>query len=151
MKTLLCFFLALMALACSDFHSSDNGPLDGFWQLATVDSLPNGPAGVDVRDTHVFWAVQGDLLEMRDLRPGVGSNRNVFFRFQLANGMLILSHPIINNRNISDSIPADGTLLRYYGLTHLPQEPAETLRVETLKGTKMTLCGDRVRLYFRKY
>lgn len=152
MKTLLGFLFAMMAcMACSDFHSSDNGPLDGFWQLAAVDTLPNGPTGVDAKPTRVFWAVEGELLEMRDLRPNVGANRNIFFRFQLANDKLILSHPIINNRSVSDSIPADGTLLRYYGLTHLPQEPAETLMVEKLNNGAMILRAEKLRLHFRKY
>ena len=55
--------LTILSLLCScdKFHVSDNGELDGFWQLTSVDTLANGRSA-DMKEKMIFWAVQTDLL-----------------------------------------------------------------------------------------
>ncbi len=133
----------LLYPACSDFHTSDNGELDGFWQLTDVDSLDNGHSA-DVRELKVFWAVQANLLEVRDLR---GRHVNVFFRFDHRGNQLTLFDPVADDRDISDSIVTDVSTIWFYGLSHL----RETLQVPQLNNGRMTLESERLRMYFRKY
>lgn len=134
---------AMLTAACSDFHTSDNGQLDGFWQLANVDTLANNRSG-DVRELKIFWAVQADLLEIRDL-----TNRHlpVFFRFEHRDGQLKLSRPVADNRLISDSLVRDVNTIRYYGFRQLE----ETFKVLRLDGKAMLLESGHLRLHFRKY
>ena len=87
-------------MASCTMETSDNGALDGYWQLASVDSLPDGPS-VDTRDMGIFWSVQARLLRMTS---GVMVLPDVFFRFDHRGDSLLLSHPVLNNRNIGDSL-----------------------------------------------
>ena len=70
MKKLL-FLVPLAAILClsCELETSDNGDLDGFWQLKQVDTLQGGTK--DMRGSGVFWAVQTDLLEARIGGTGV--------------------------------------------------------------------------------
>lgn len=130
--------------ACDKFHTSDNGALDGYWQLTTVDTLASGHSA-DMRDKLIFWAVQTDLLEMRD-RANL-QHISVLFRFRHEGNTLTLSEPIANNRIISDSIVTNPATLYGYGLTHL----TETLQVLHLSSSSMTLQSEYLRMHFRKY
>ena len=39
MRKLLYIFTMLLMLAACDIHTSNNGDLDGYWQLSSVDTL----------------------------------------------------------------------------------------------------------------
>lgn len=134
---------ALLSTACSDFHTSDNGLLDGFWQLSQVDTLATNRSG-DVRDRKMFWAVQGDLLEVRDLAT---YHVSVFFRFEHRDGMLTLSHPVVDNRLVSDSLVQDVNTISFYGIDHME----EMFKVLQLDKKAMTLESERLRMHFRRY
>lgn len=137
--------LAVMGLACAcdKFHTSDNGALDGYWQLTAVDTLANGHS-TDMKEKMIFWAVQTDLLEIRDLTD---KHPNILFRFNRSANTLRLYEPVANNRIISDSIINNPATLYYYGLSHL----SETLQVLHLSSSNMTLQSERLRMNFRKY
>ena len=63
-----CLAMAMAATSCGDFiETSDNGDLDGYWQLSQVDTLANG-VQVDMTSSKVFWGVQGKFLTMLDTR-----------------------------------------------------------------------------------
>ena len=67
MKRLFLYIIIGVGLAaCGDVESSDNGDLDGFWLLCSVDTLGTGRTG-DVRDKGLTWAFEGKLLEVRDV------------------------------------------------------------------------------------
>ena len=59
-KLLYIFFVLLMFAAC-DIHTSDNGDLDGYWQLRSVDTLSTGGT-CDMRDSMRFWSFQANIL-----------------------------------------------------------------------------------------
>jgi hypothetical protein len=134
---------AMLGAACDNFHASDNGKLDGFWQLTAVDTLKNGVT-VDVREKRIFWAVQANLLEIRDIS---GNGINVFFRFSHQGNSLILSDPVADKRIISDSTVTDASTIRRYGISQL----RDTLQVLQLTDEKMTLESRLQRMFFRKY
>ena len=129
--------------ACDKFHVSDNGELDGFWQLTSVDTLANGRSA-DMKEKKIFWAVQTDLLEMRDL---TGKHINILFRFDRGPTTLTLSAPVANDRIIYDSLVTNPATLQPYVLSHLN----ETLQVLHLSSSNMTLQSEQLRMFFRKY
>ena len=64
----ICLAMTMAATSCGDFiDTSDNGDLDGYWQLSQVDTLANG-VQVDMTSSKVFWGVQGKFLTMLDTR-----------------------------------------------------------------------------------
>jgi len=143
---------ALLALgACSELESSDNGSFDGFWQLTRVDTLETGRTG-DVTHRRIFWSVQSNLIEMRDLHEDetLGEKApSVFYHFeQIADTLRLLTEPkpIVNNRRIIDRV-AERIDVRTYGLNHL----GEDLLVLHLTNENMTLQSEHFRMYFRKF
>lgn len=143
MRKLLYIFAFLLLLTACDIHTSDNGDLDGYWQLRSVDTLSNG-AVCDMRDSMKFWSFHASLLHLRDNKEEI---KNVFMRFLIADKTMTLSEPIIDIRDSSDMVLTDHTMLRHYGIHRVP----ETLRIITLNSSTMILENDVLRLNFRKY
>ena len=50
MRKLLYLIITFMMIIACDIHRSDNGDLDGFWQLKSVDTLSTGGT-CDMRDS----------------------------------------------------------------------------------------------------
>lgn len=148
--------LAVVAigLTACEIHTSNNGDLDGFWQLSQVDTLANNRSG-DVRQRGVFWCVQADLLEMKDLHDMTANEElphvSVFFRFKHEQGKLRLWEPLADLRDESqeepDSVVTSVSTIAFYGLSRLD----ETFDVLRLDADCMTLASEKFRLHFRKY
>ncbi len=144
-KIFLLVVSAVLATSCGDLlETSGNGDLDGYWQLARVDTLATG-ATVDMTGSKVFWGVQGKFLNVLDTHesPSYG----YMFRFQHTADSLWLSDARVNNREVSDSLLTDVAPLRPLGVNEL----AERFRVERLTGNRMVLRGKVIRLHFRKF
>ena len=68
---------ALMFSSCT-LESSDNGDLDGFWHLESVDTLATGKTE-DFSQRYVFWGVEHKLIAVKE----TDTNREKFyFRFE---------------------------------------------------------------------
>ncbi len=151
MKKLLYLVLAAcIGFAACDFETSDNGDLDGYWQLTQVDSMQTG-GSVDMRPSSIFWSVQVNLLEIRNNKDVL---RSVLFRFDKNGDRLRIWNPITNDRQISDSIVADSaTLTPYYIMcTHNADSILETtLQIRKLDSEQMILQNENYQLHFRKY
>ena len=141
-KLLYIFFVLLMFAAC-DIHTSDNGDLDGYWQLRSVDTLSTGGT-CDMRDSMRFWSFQAHILHVRDNHDKI---RKVLMRFNITDNVMILSDPIIDLRDSSDILFTDTTILWHYGIHDIP----ETLKVITLNSSTMVLENRVLRLNLRKY
>ena len=87
-KTIISFFglLALMLLQACNIETSDNGHLDGFWQLKQIDNLVDNTS-VDKRYSSTSWSFQGKLVNLRSLETPV----IVVGNFTHENGTLRLS------------------------------------------------------------
>lgn len=144
MRKLLYIFTMLLMLAACDIHTSNNGDLDGYWQLRSVDTLSSGMS-CDMRDSMLFWSFQGNLLHVRDNKEE--KLDKVFMRFTLSDKVMTLTNPIIDLRDSSDLVLIDTTFLRHYGIHDMP----ETLKVVTLNSSTMILENRVLRLNFRKY
>lgn len=144
MKRLIYIFMATVLLTTScELETSDNGDLDGMWQMHSVDTLATG-GKADTRSLGIFWAVQMRLLEMVDTK---GVTYKTFFRFEYTGDSLLLSDPYIDNRDSNDIKVTDPAILYHYGVSSLNPR----LKVEHLSSDNMTLVSDRLRMYFRKY
>lgn len=144
-KKYICLLMAVGMIASCDFETSNNGNLDGFWQLSQVDSVQvAGGYSVDMKPSGVFWSVQHKMLEARNVNV---DKSGVIFRFEHTGDKLILSSPIANVRNIGDSIVTDVETVKQYGLTQL----SDTFIVEQLDDSDMRLRNKLLRLHFRKY
>lgn len=142
MRKLLLYALALcLTIASCTMERSDNGDLDGFWQLTQVDSLANGRSA-DTKESLVFWSVQKDLLQV-----SAEGYAKVVFRFDHTGDSLSLSSPRENDRTKGDTEVADAESLRPYGINSLE----ERFAVATLDGGTMVLQSTVLRLYFRRY
>ena len=144
MRKLLYIFTMLLMLAACDIHTSNNGNLDGYWQLRSVDTLSSGMS-CDMRDSMLFWSFQGNLLHVRDNKEE--KLDKVFMRFTLSDKVMTLTNPIIDLRDSSDLVLTDTTFLCHYGIHDMP----ETLKVVTLNSSTMILENRVLRLNFRKY
>jgi len=131
-----------MISSCT-LDSSDNGALDGYWQLSSIDTLANGHS-VNMRDSGIFWAFNFNLLVTRSTKEPLGE---ILYDFENTDDNLILSNPYILYRDSSDIKVTDVNLLKKYGVNSL----LETFTIEHLNSNKMVLQSNLVRLNFRKY
>lgn len=140
-------FTAVLLLTCfltsCHFVTSDNGDLDGLWQLRVIEDLSTGVV-TDGRDDDVTWAFQGNLLSTRNKRT------ELLFRFNHAGNTLVLSNPYFSGRFTSllnDTLITDVSQLADFKIYRL-EEHFEILQLD---GDNMCLQSDRVRMSFRKY
>lgn len=143
MRRLFFPLLAFAALtsAC-EFHTLDNGSLDGFWQLSRIDTLSGGSC--DMVPHRIFWSVQARLLQVSDLNYLYDE---YILRFEHADGTLRLYDPYCVDHTGSDIAVTDAADLQLYGLNALD----ETFQVECLDRKQMLLKGSSLRLHFNKY
>ena len=142
-KYIYTLLAVIFMLTACDFEVSDNGDLDGYWQLKQQDTLATGGT-TDMRNSGYYWAIQVNLLEIRDVQA---HQLNVLFRFEHKDSKLRLYNPIADNRNISDSLIASPVTLEPYGL----QDIDETFDIIELNSDKMVLENACYRYHFRKY
>jgi len=140
-KLLFCTIALCLSIASCTLERSDNGDLDGFWQLTQVDSLTNGRSA-DMKESRVFWSVQTDLLQV-----WAEGYAQVLFRFDHKGDSLLLSSPYEIKRWEGDVAITNADTLRVYGINELE----ERFRVAQLDGGTMILQSTMLRLYFRHY
>ena len=146
MRRLLIYIIGVtLAVTACDIERSDNGDLDGLWQLAAVDTLDGGGT-TDMRDSQIVWGVQGSLLETR-VASSQDGDEVIVFRFSRVGDELILTAPYISLREQGDIPVEDASLLNRFGITRLEQH----FKVLQLSGSHMQLQSDALRLHFHKY
>lgn len=145
MKRLVYIYMVLgMMMTSCTLETSDNGDLDGFWQLYQLDTLSTGGVA-DMREKTIFFAVQMRLLEIKN--PSGDAHKNVIFRFEHQGDSLVIYNPRFNNREESDPEITDPSVLNQYGLYRL----RESFFVSNLNDSNMDLKSDRFWFHFRKY
>ncbi len=124
-----------------DIDFSVNGALDGFWQLTSVDTVATSGKR-EMRETGVFWSVQKDLLEVKQV-----GFYGILFKFEYNNDFLTLSNPYVNDRDSFDIKVEDVSVVQPMGINKLEEQ----FVVIELNSDKMILQSDMLRLHFRKY
>ena len=135
-----CFFsmMTLVMTGC-EIHTSNNGDLDGFWQLRSIDTLSTG-----ARERMIYWAVQRHILEVQDKHD---TRNKILFGFSQRGDSLFLYEPRVNNRDIGDTLVTNLSMLQPYGVNDFE----ESYLIEQLDGGQMVLKSKVLRLWFRKY
>lgn len=137
----LLILLGMSMISC-EVNTSDNGPLDGLWQVTQIE-LQNGCSGKGMRTLPMYWAFQGNLMEIRQKTDGGG----IFFRFANISKTLSLYEPVKNLRDSGDIKITDPIDLHQYGIYHMK----ENLRILHLSDESMILQSDSIQFTFRKY
>lgn len=136
-----------LLLAGCDTHSSDNGDLDGFWQVRTMENLLTGEVS-DGRDHQVTWAFQGDFLMLNFDRNKGGTEYVASFIY--TGDALKVHNPYLSGRFLegNDDTPVeDAAVLNIFGIYHLE----ENYEVVQLDGDDMCLQSQTMRLYLKRY
>lgn len=145
----ICVLGSFGCTSCT-IESSDNGKLDGFWHLESVDTLSNGKTE-DFSEKYVFWGIEHKLISVKDTE----TNREKFyFRFEQTSDSLKITKVYKNHWHQDKGeeggdIPVEEIIpdLQFYGINSLP----EGFQKEALDGSKMILKSKKIRLRFRKF
>ena len=143
MKKITFLFAALLLLTSCEIEFSNNGKLDGFWQLIAVDTLSTQHTS-DLKTSGRTWAFQGRLLEMRDTKGGYS---DLYFSFEHRGDSLFLDSPYLSDRDADDIKITDVNIVRPYGVNGLK----EGFEIESLSNNKLILRSKTLRLLFKKH
>ena len=143
MKKITFQFAALLLLTSCEIEFSNNGKLDGFWQLIAVDTLATQHTS-DLKTSGRTWAFQGRLLEMRDTKGGYS---DLYFSFEHRGDSLFLDSPYLSDRDVDDIKITDVNIVRPYGVNGLK----EGFEIESLSNNKLILRSKTLRLLFKKH
>lgn len=142
MKKITFLFAAFLLLTSCEIEFSNNGKLDGFWQLIAVDTLATQHTS-DLKTSGRTWAFQGRLLEMRDTKGGYS---DLCFSFEHRGDSLFLDSPYLSDRDVDDIKITDVNIVRPYGVNGLK----EGFEIESLSNNKLILRSKTLRLMLRK-
>ena len=142
MKKITFLFAAFLLLTSCEIEFSNNGKLDGFWQLIAVDTLATQHTS-DLKTSGRTWAFQGRLLEMRDTKGGYS---DLYFSFEHRGDSLFLDSPYLSDRDVDDIKITDVNIVRPYGVNGLK----EGFEIESLSNNKLILRSKMLRLMLRK-
>jgi len=136
---ILSVVVALLVFQSCELETSDNGDLDGNWQLMQVDTIATG-GSCNVKERQLFYAVQVRLLCLSAYNTDAESN--LFFHFEHTADSLKLQ-----------SASSDGhvmypvSMLRPYGIN----KEQEAFKIMLLNSDRMQLRSDSLLLSFRKF
>lgn len=133
----------LLLIAC-DWESSDNGNLDGFWQMTDVDTLATGEHE-NVKEKALTWSFQGRIMEVRQATHK--GTPIYIFKFSHEGDILKTYNPYLNDRDKEDPIVEDVKDIEPFGFTALSQQ----FNVLKLTSSRLILQSPTLRLTFRKY
>lgn len=142
MKLSKLFFPLLLFSSCQ-LYTDDNHQLAGYWKLTAVDSLHNG-VHVDLSQRSIFWAIQTDLLALRDN----DTVRDLYIcRFQFDDNTLRVYEPRGYEKASGDTLLSTPDRIRHFGINSLD----ETFAVRSLQHQSLTLSSPSLTLHFRKF
>ena len=136
---ILSVVVALLVFQSCELETSDNGDLDGNWQLMQIDTIATGGSN-NVKERQLFYAVQVRLLCLSAYNTDAESN--LFFHFEHTADSLKLQ-----------SASSDGhvmypvSMLRPYGIN----KEQEAFKIMLLNSDRMQLRSDSLLLSFRKF
>lgn len=142
MKKHILYIIGVLALMTScTIVTSDNGDLDGFWQMTTMEDLRTGVV-TDVRENMVSWAFQGGLVQMNSM-----TREEVTGQFVLTDNYLKVWNLNQFTHQDGDTKIEDVKELYQFGIFELEQ----TFKVLELNKNTLRLQSDNYALNFRKY
>ena len=146
MKKLLSILALSILMVSCELETSGNKELDGYWQMEQVDTLSTGGVA-DIRESLVFWGIQGKLLQIRYSEGGNYLGEGLFFRFSREDSYLRLYSPVLHHLYETDEPIEDVEILKPFGIFNLE----EVFYLEVLNDDALVVSNDQLRLYFRRY
>lgn len=140
-KKIFYILTTLLLMTSCEFEMSDNGTLDGLWQMTEMQET--GKEAVDMRETGTIWGFQFRLLELRNKSKQNG----ILCRFEHKGNHLRIYEPYNQEHDVQDTPITDPIVLNPFGLYTLDED----FNIETLTNNEMILVSNRTRLKFRKY
>lgn len=141
MKHFITIIFALIALASCTLERSDNGDLDGFWHLTSIDTLATG-GYADYSEKQVFWMFQGKLYKTREYTKYTA----VVGHFQMEGDSLFVTDVFKDDRMNDDPAIENVSEIYVYGFSAIN----EHFKIVSLSSSNMTLQSKTLRLGFRK-
>lgn len=134
----------LFALAsCGDLlEHSQNGKLDGYWKLTTIDTLTSG-GQKDVSEQSLFMAVQGKIMMLNNRDNGA----EFIFQFNHSDGHLKIFDARQSNRSKGDPLLTDPEAIRPFGFNNLEED----FTVDEFTSGKLVINDGSFRLHFIKF
>ena len=130
--------------SCSKWiETSDNGHLDGFWHLDSVDTLSTNGT-LDLTDARIFWSVQGTLFSL--YAPDMSGSQRYVSQFSYHDNTFVILDLRVDNRIEGDPEVTDITKVQHFGVN----KTKESFVIENLKSNKMTLRSETLKLWFTK-
>ena len=136
---ILSVVVALLVFQSCELETSDNGDLDGNWQLMQIDTIATG-GSYNVKDHQLFYSVQVRLLCLRAYNDNVSSD--MYFHFEHTADSLKLK-PASSDGHVMYPVP----MLRPYGIN----KEQEAFKIMLLNSDRMQLRSDSLLLTFRKF
>lgn len=137
------FTVAGIFISC-EIETSDNGKLDGYWKLCSVDTLSTGKQ-TDLTEKSIFWAVQANLLSAQDNEKSLSTK--YFFRFKHTTDSLILYNPQLYDKAEGNKDITDTEVIKHLGINKL----TNGFYIERLSGKNLDLSDDNLKLHFIKF
>lgn len=135
--------IILFLASCGDLvETSHNGKLDGYWKLATIDTLATG-GQKDLHNQSLFMAVQGKIMMLNNIDNSSG----YIFQFNHADGHLKIFDARVNDRGNGDPLLTSPDGLKPFGFSGLEED----FTVEKLTSGKLVLNDGTLRLHFVKF
>jgi hypothetical protein len=143
MKRIIIYILLALAtpliLQSCEFETSDNGDLDGNWQLMQIDTVATGGSN-NVKGHQLFYAFQVRLLCLNAYNAAV--NSKMYFHFEHTADSLKLK-PASSDGHVMYHVD----VLRPYGIN----KEQELFKIMSLSSDRMQLRSDSLLLTFRKF
>lgn len=141
MKIILSFIIFAITLASCTLETSNNGDLDGFWHLTSIDTLATGRTA-DYSEKQVFWMFQGKLYKMREYESGIA----VVGHFRVEGDSLLITDVYKDDRMVDDPSITNIAELKIYGVNAI----GEHFSITRLSSSRMTLQSRVLKLSFKK-
>lgn len=134
---------ALLLVSCGDLlEHSQNGKLDGYWKLTTIDTLTSG-GQKDVSEQSLFMAVQGKIMMLNNRDNGA----EFIFQFNHSDGHLKIFDARQSNRSKGDPLLTDPEAIRPFGFNNLEED----FTVDEFTSGKLVINDGSFRLHFIKF
>ncbi|MCR5130474.1 MAG: lipocalin-like domain-containing protein [Prevotella sp.] len=140
----LCALSLLASCGIVDLEHSENGKLDGYWHLISVDTISTG--GVcDLHQERRFWLVQGTIFQLYS--PDLEKGQRYVSHFIYDEEKLIIEKLYKDKREDGDPELEDAEVLRPFGINQIE---SATFKIEELSSGSMMLSDENLRLLFKK-
>ena len=140
---LIVFLLSLFVMGSCTLETSDNGDLDGYWKLCSVDTLATG-GSCDFTDKSTFWSVQHHLLTVRDNSDPLAE---YIFRFDLTKDSLHLYEAKQYIKDTGDTLVTNPRVIAPFGVNAVDV----TFHIDQLSSRYMQLTNKNYHLRFKKF